>query len=69
MKIITEAAIYSPLPQFDFIAFDDSIAPDGPVGHGRTPIDALVDLYWQVDGETEAAVKIKMDIMEGNFDA
>ena len=63
MKIVTDVPLFSPAPNFDHIAYDDSIYPDGPVGHGRTPLEALQILLEFVDGDeaTEAAVQAKID--------
>ena len=63
MKIVVDVPLFSPSPEFDHIAYDDSIHPDGTVGHGRTPLEALQLLLEIVDGDdaTEAAVQAMID--------
>ena len=63
MKIITRHALWSPLPDFDHLAYDDNVFPDGPVGNGATPLAALRNLLEQVDHDevTEAAVQAEID--------
>jgi len=63
MKIKTSYCCHAPAGH-EWSAYDDDRHPDGPQGDGGTEIDALVDLYWMVDGETETAVKAKMDEVE-----
>lgn len=62
VNIVTSAPLFSPAPEFDHIAYDNNIYPDGPVGHGKTPLAALESLLEMVDDDpvTEAAVVAKI---------
>lgn len=45
-----------------FIAFDDGVFPDGPVGVGRTRKEALEALLWQVDNDDAAVAQVEAEI-------
>lgn len=66
MRIVVDVPLFSMHADFDHIAYDDSIYPDGPVGHGRTPLAALKLLLEIVDGdeETENAVQAMINKLE-----
>lgn len=66
MKLIL-ANICPPIPirTYDWAAYFDGSEEDGPCGHGKTQMDALYDLLWQiVSAEEERVVQQHMDALE-----
>lgn len=63
MKIVVEGNRISYWPSTDYIAFDDSVFPDGPVAYGATPVEALRHLaeQYEDDAAAEAAIEAKIE--------